>query len=180
MTADPVLDHCLRLLQLNTINAFTRNAAALGFGFDWLICESISPFGRDGQSPRPGRGPTDSVPTSLIPTSMQLRTRHHPWLDLFPLPKIRDNLLTAAGAITPEDEHRLFDDVMESGGGKDEWAGLLIWGEPWDHQSWEISGPFLRRWGWVIRGCPEIIASTNHWRSQRGEKPIASPSFFQE
>lgn len=180
MTADPCADHHLKLIQLNIINGFTRNAAALGFNFDWLICESISPFSRDGQSPKPGRARAASVPSSLMPTSMQLRTKHHPWLDLFPLPKMRDNLLIAASIITAEDEQRLFEDVMESGGGRNEWAGLVVWGEPWDPQSWEISVPFLQKWGWLLRGCPEIIVSTNHWRGQRGEEPIASPSYVQE
>lgn len=180
MTADPCADHRLKLIQLNTINGFTRNAAALGFNFDWLICESISPFGRDGQSPTPGTEPLTSAPINLMPTRAQLRTQHHPWLDLFPLPRMRDNLLIAASVITAEDEQRLFDDVMESGGGGNEWAGLVVWGEPWDPRSWEISIPFLKHWGWIVRGCPEIIASTNYWRSQRGEKPIGSPSCVQE
>ncbi|KAH8663776.1 hypothetical protein BGZ61DRAFT_367604 [Ilyonectria robusta] len=180
MTADPCADHHLKLIQLNTINGFTRNAAALGFNFDWLICESISPFSRDGQNGKSGTARAAPVPSSLMPTSMQLRTRHHPWLDLFPLPKMRDNLLIAASILTAEDEQRLFEDVMESGGGRNEWAGLVVWGEPWDPQSWEISVPFLQNWGWLLRGCPEIIVFTNHWRSQRGEEPIASPSYVQE
>lgn len=180
ITADPCADHHLKLLQLNTINGFTRNATVLGFNFDWLICESISPFGHDGQGPKPGTAPAAYLPSSLMPTSMQLGMRHHPWLDLFPLPRMRDNLLIAISYMGAEDEQKLFDDVMESGGGKNEWAGLVVWGEPWDPQSWELSIPFLQRWGWLIRGCPEIIVSTNHWRSQRGEKPIASPSCVQE
>ncbi|ROT42960.1 hypothetical protein SODALDRAFT_327126 [Sodiomyces alkalinus F11] len=177
LTADPCADHHLKVIQLNIINGFTRNAAALGFNFDWLICDSISPFGRDGESSKSGTTAiAPSVPTSLRPTNLQLTTKHHPWLDLFPLPKMRDNLLIAASVLTPEDEQRLFEDVMESGGGKNEWAGLAVWGDPWEPQSWEISAPFLRNWKWLIRGCPEIIVSTNHWRSQRGEKPIGSPS----
>ncbi|KAI1864637.1 hypothetical protein JX265_008361 [Neoarthrinium moseri] len=180
MTADPCADHRLKIIQLNTINGFTRNAAALGFNFDWLICETISPFGRDGQNLKRGTAPAVSAPRSLMPTHMQLRTKHHPWLDLFPLPKMRDNLLMAASVLKAEDEQRLFDDVMESGGSGNEWAGLVVWGEPWHPQSWEISGPFLRNWGWLVRGCPEIIVSTNYWRGQRGEKPIANPSYVQE
>jgi hypothetical protein len=92
MTADPRTDHRLKLIQFNTINGFTRNAAALQFQFDWLLCAAISPFGCNGQS----RNPTVAVPSSLAPTNMQLTTRHHPWLDLFPIPRMRDNLLIAA------------------------------------------------------------------------------------
>ncbi|OLN85653.1 hypothetical protein CCHL11_08267 [Colletotrichum chlorophyti] len=180
MTADPCADHHLRLIQFNTINAFTRNAAALGYEFDWLVCAAISPFGCGGQSRNAVSASAAGVPSTLEPTNMQLTTRHHPWLDLFPIPQMRDNLLIAASVLSPENEQRLFDDVMDSDGGKDEWAGLLVWGEPWDPQSWEVSVPFLQRWGWLVRGCPEIIASTNRWRCQRGEKPISTPGFVQE
>ncbi|KAK8096201.1 hypothetical protein PG999_014223 [Apiospora kogelbergensis] len=174
MAGDPCADHRLRLIQLNTINGFTRNARALGFGFDWLICEVLSPFGTNEQTP------SSATPSSLIPTRMQLSTRHHPWLDLFPFPKLRDNLLLANAIMPPEDEQRLYDDIMESGGSRSEWAGLVVWGEPWDPQSWEISLPFLQRWGWLISDCPEIITSTNYWRNQRGERPIANPNWIEE
>lgn len=178
MTADPCADHHLKLLQFNTINGFTKNAGALGYQFDWLVCAAVSPFGCNG----PGRsavGPAAAavVPSSLKPTTMQLTTRHHPWLDLFPFPRMRDNLLIAAGVLSPEEEQQLFTDVMESDGGKDEWTGLVLWGEPWDLQSWEVSLPFLKRWAWLVNGCPEIITSTNHWRRKRGEDAISAPGF---
>lgn len=180
MMADPCADHHLKLIQFNTINGFTRNAAALGYQFDWLVCSAISPFGCDEQSRNPVPGTAAAMPSSLAPTSMQLTTKHHPWLDLFPFPRMRDNLLVAASWLSPEDEQRLFDDVMESGGGKNEWAGLLVWGEPWDPQSWEVSVPFLQRWTWLVKGCPEIITSTNRWRRRRGERPIPTPGFVLE
>ena len=69
---------------------------------------------------------------------------------------------------------QLFRDIIESGGGREEWAGLAVWGEPWDPQSWEMSEPFVRKWAWLIEGCPEIMLSTNLWRSMRGDKPLAS------
>ena len=115
MMADPCSDHHLKLIQFNTINGFTRNAAALGYQFDWLVCAAISPFGCEEQSRNPVLGTAAVVPSSLAPTSMQLTTRHHPWLDLFPFPRIRDNLLIAASWLSPEDEQRLFDDIMEMG-----------------------------------------------------------------
>jgi len=180
MRADPCADHRLKLIQLNTINAFTRNAAALGYTFDWLICAAISPFGCDGQDSKPVPVTAGAVPSSLTPTSLQLTTKHHPWLDLFPIPRMRDNLLIALGFLSPEDEQQLFDDVMESGGGKNEWTGLLVWGEPWDPQSWEVSIPFLQRWSWLLKGCPEIISSTNRWRRRRGERPISTPAVVLE
>lgn len=191
-TADPCADHSLRLIQLNLINGLTRNAVSLGFDFDWLVCEVVSPFGSDqgrGSICQRRRSPTTasfpasspiaaapSMPTSLAPTSMQLKTRHHPWVDLFPLPTLRNNLLVAAQVLSPEDEQELYNDVLESGGGRREWAGLVVWGEPWDPKNWEVSEPFLKKWNWVLSGCQEILESTNYWRTQRGEEPIVGMS----
>ncbi|EMD88578.1 hypothetical protein COCC4DRAFT_120271, partial [Bipolaris maydis ATCC 48331] len=99
MTGDPCADHKLRLIQFNIINGLTRNAAVLGYQFDWLVCAAVSPFGRDGpvRDARSVTPPLESgtVPTNLVPTMVQLSIRHHPWLDLFPLPRMRDNLLLA-------------------------------------------------------------------------------------
>ncbi|KAJ1329739.1 DUF3425 domain-containing protein [Microdochium nivale] len=187
-TGNPSADHRLRIIQLNTINGLTCNAAALGFTFDWLICETLSPFGPPvpasrtiGPSAALARpvhaGVARGAPRSLVPTALQKSLPHHPWLDLFPLPLMRDNLIIACTQhLSAEDEDRLFQDIMESGGTtRSEWAGLGIWGDPWDPYSWEVSVPFLRRWGRLIQGCPELIVSTNHWRRQRGEEPIADP-----
>lgn len=172
MKGDPCTDHHLKLIQFNIINGFTKNAAMLGYKHDWLICAAVSPFGRNG--PCYDDAPT-TVPDSLVPTSLQLSTTHHPWLDLFPFPKLRDNLLVALSFLSVEEEQQLFEDIMESSGNKSEWTGLVVWGEPWDPQSWELSVPFMERWAWLINGCPEIISSTNHWRRKRGEGPIAPP-----
>ncbi len=101
-------------------------------------------------------------------------------MDLFPFPRMRDNLLVAASWLSPEDEQELFDDVMESGGGKRECSGFLVWGEPWDPKSWEVSVPFSLRWAWLLKGCPEVIIYTNRWRQRRGERAIPTPYFALE
>lgn len=185
MTGDPCADHKLRLIQFNIINGLTRNAAVLGYQFDWLVCAAVSPFGRDGpiRDARSVTPPLESgtVPSNLVPTVVQLSIRHHPWLDLFPLPRMRDNLLLATkNFLSPEEEQELFDDIMDSGRGKHEWTGLVVWGEPWDPQNWEVSKPFLERWAWLMIGCPEILESTNRWRRLRGEKPLSTPGFIVE
>jgi hypothetical protein len=177
---DPCADHHLKLIQFNIINGLTKNAQALGYQFDWLVCAAVSPFGCEEAACKPPSATLDTVPTSLVPTSVQLAMRHHPWLDLFPIPRMRDNLLLAMSFLSAEEEQQLFDDIMDSGGGKNEWTGLVVWGEPWDPQNWEVSKPFLERWAWLMRGCPEIIASTNRWRSLRGERPLSTPGFIIE
>ena len=169
--SDPRADHRLRLIQLNIINSLTRNSAILGFTTDWLVCASISPFPCTQQGPKPGtlRAP---CPDNLIPTKLQLEVQHHPWVDLFPLPRMPDNFLLAITSILPpEKEAQLWEDVVELGGEKD-WSGFVVWGESWDPRNWEATVPFLRRWGWLLRGCPEIVEATNYWRCCRGESPI--------
>ncbi|PVH95748.1 hypothetical protein DM02DRAFT_570697 [Periconia macrospinosa] len=48
--------------------------------------------------------------------------------------------------------------------------GMLVWGEPWRVESWEISEGFARKWGWLLEGCEEMIEATNAWRARRGEE----------
>jgi hypothetical protein len=35
-----------------------------------------------------------------------------------------------------------------------------------------VSVPFLRKWGWLVRDCPEIFEGTNYWRGMRGERQL--------
>lgn len=46
---------------------------------------------------------------------------------------------------------------------------LMVWGESWDGMGWEASAPFLKKWGWLLEGCPDVLKSTNLWREKRGE-----------
>ncbi|GJC87783.1 hypothetical protein ColLi_10621 [Colletotrichum liriopes] len=97
---------------------------------------------------------------------------HHPWIDLFPFPRLRDNVLlgVAAGLL---DDDELCADILEV---KDEdlsgRPSLIVWGEPSDWMAWEANEAFFRKWGFLARGCHEILRSTNHWRAKRGEKGI--------
>lgn len=181
---DPQADHHLKLIQFNTIRGLTKNAFALGFSFDWLICEAVSPFGREERVSNAELLRLKSTPATLRPTELQLSRRHHPWLDLLPSPRMRYNLFVAGIVLGPEDEEmihdQLFRDIIESGGGQGEWTGIAVWGEPWDPKSWEMSEPFVRRWEWLIEGCSDMMIATNHWRGLRGDKPLASPHLVWE
>lgn len=53
-------------------------------------------------------------------------------------------------------------------------TGLLGWGDPWNAGSWEVSEGFGKRWQWLLRGCTEVLDSTNYWRLQRGERSLIS------
>ncbi|OGM45083.1 hypothetical protein ABOM_006630 [Aspergillus bombycis] len=174
MTNQPNTDQLLRVIQLNTINAMTSNAKALKLQVDWLVCHAVSPFGFIGPA-KPAVIAASTGPTSLIPTDLQLRTPHHPWIDLFPLARMRDNLLVATSVsriLTDDDEELLWADLVEWGGNGTEGADLIVWGEPSDPRNWEATVPFLKRWGWLLQGCSEILEATNYWRHIRGERRL--------
>ncbi|KAL3480064.1 hypothetical protein BJX99DRAFT_46564 [Aspergillus californicus] len=181
-TNTPSISHLPTLTKVNVYRAFLYNMATLGMLFDGLCdLDILSPFNQQHPCP-PGRSLQDtrSLPTSLRPTLTQCSLPHHPWLDFFPYPAMRDNLIRAqAGEQHGYDEDEFCADVLEFGNGNGSGNGtvvadnmLLVWGEPEDPGSWEVTEAFVRRWNWVIRGCPEILTSTNEWRRRRGEGPI--------
>ncbi|OAA49834.1 hypothetical protein BBO_01469 [Beauveria brongniartii RCEF 3172] len=173
VTNRPDTDQLLRVVKLNTINALTANATALQLPGDWLMCRAISPIGLAGPLlPVPvttgGRGCCGGrqrqrqrccYPASLTPTPLQLRIPHHPWIDLLPLPRMRDNWLLAIYVqerLTEEDEVRLWEDLVEWDGAAA--ASLVVWGEPSDPRSWEATVPFLRQWGRLLDGGEQTAA----------------------
>lgn len=159
------------LVRLNVLQAIARNATALGFSAEGLCNDDlVSPFNIQGPG-RPGAPGPASWPRDLQPTALQVALTHHPWIDLLPVPALRDNALRAAAAgVIDEDE--LCGDLLDVVDGTTEKASLIVWGESWDIRAWEASIPFLRKWGSLLRGCPEIVESTNYWRSRRGEHTL--------
>lgn len=165
------------LIRLNAINAMVRNAAAMGFPAKGLCADDyVSPWSERGPRPLPAPVlPLPSCPASLRPTEAQRRVEHHPWIDLLPFPRFRENVLRAVAAgLLDEDELCL--DITEADAGVDEagWErpALIAWGEGWDGGAWEVNTAFVRRWGWLLRGCRELVDGTNYWREKRGEKRI--------
>lgn len=180
----PRADQLIRLIQLNVINSLTRNAEILGLQdlqVDWLVCSSVSPFGLPTK--HNGLEPSRSLPTcpsNMTPTALQRRVPHHPIVDLFPLPVMRDNFLVAISQILSHDEEqRLWDDLIESGGSK-VWTGMIVWGEPWDPRNWEVTAPFVKAWGWLLQGCDDVVESTNYWRRRRGLGTIDPREWWSE
>ena len=49
---------------------------------------------------------------------------------------------------------------------------LIVWGEPWTENSWEITPGFLRKWAWLLNRCDTLIESSNRWRAKRDEEPL--------
>jgi hypothetical protein len=164
MLGCPHIDHLLVLTRANVYRAFLHNLTLLDLVADG-ICELdiLSPFNQFG----PAR-PDIVLPSSLLPTPYQRSMLHHPWLDFIPYPRIRDNLVRSLGGF---DKGDFCTDILGfwSPGGENM---LLVWGEPHDTENWEVTEHFIKRWGWVIQGCPDILRSTNKWRARRGEHPI--------
>lgn len=170
MLGDPASDHLLTLTKVNVFRACGHNLELIGFRLDDMYDDAISPFNTPTAPEQSSPLENDAIPLSLRPTKMQRTVPHHPWLDFFPLPKMRDNLIQV-GENWDDDQlcHDImgFWDMTSSGD-----AGLLVWGEPWDIRNWEVTEAFLKKWQWVIRGCPEVMNATNAWRAKRGEKLI--------
>ena len=163
--ATPNIDHLLTLSKLNIQHAINQNIVAIGMTLEWLKSdESISIFSVmcPGFSER-------GIPVSLRPTMLQRTKPHHPWLDIFPFPQMRDNIIAVEDVI---DDIQLCRDVIAFWDTRNTGAMLLVWGHPWDPKNWEVTPEFLQKWGWAIRGCSEILESTNAWRSLRGEQKL--------
>ncbi|GLA50058.1 hypothetical protein AnigIFM63604_006077 [Aspergillus niger] len=163
----PQADHLLSLTRMNVHRAFVANMATLGITWEWMKDDSISPFSLG----RPGHD-LAVLPDSLRPTELQRRSPHHTWIDLFPCPIMRNNLIRVGD---DWDDEELCTDIMGFWDGTSTGPfGLIIWGEPSDPRSWEITEGFLKKWGRLVHGCVDLMWSTNHWRAKRGERPLFS------
>jgi hypothetical protein len=161
------------LIRLNVLNGLARNAMKMGFPVEGLCRdEYISPFNYCGPHHPRLAGPVLCSPKSLQPTALQLQVLHHPWIDLFPFPRVRDNVLQALEA-EYLDEDELCSDLLNIQDNRTcEKPSLILWGESSDERGWEASSAFLKKWGWLVQGCAELIDATNYWRASRGERPL--------
>lgn len=143
-----------------------ENIRVLGLKSEQLHDDAISPFNSAG--PWENNSLLD-LPINLQPTPIQLSVPHHPWLDLLPDPQLRDNLIIAGEF---EEEAQLCRDMKGNGSTRTGATGIIVWSDPWDPLGWEITEPFARAWGWVIKDCYALARSTNAWRAKRNERPL--------
>jgi Domain of unknown function (DUF3425) len=177
LSADPLLT----LTTYNVVRGLVLNLIILGAESP-AYCETVHSLKR-----RPGQ----NLPPDLMPTPSQGKL-HPAWIDVFPAPKIRDNIIEHLGEF---DEDELCDELL-GGICSDESnkeivrvasltendlhfqsgrPGLILWSDPWDVRGWEVTPSFLSNWAWVLAGCTEILESTNRWRAMRDEAPIFHP-----
>ena len=160
----PRLDMLSSLIKFNVYKALRENNDALRFDMTWRTEDGISPF----------LDPTLAVvkhespyPTHLEPTRLQLTVTHHPWIDLLPFPAMRDNILSLGEEY---DDWPLCYDILEDT--SQDRSGLIVWGDPWNPDNWEVTEEFARRWTWVLRDCIDLLRATNAWRMKRGESRL--------
>ena len=162
---NPKLDHLISLTKLNVQYAIRDNTIAIGITADWLRSDdSISIF----NVAAPGYSP-ETIPAALQPTALQRTKPHHPWLDIFPFPRMRDNMIAAEENF---DDEELCRDIQAFWDTRNTEAAILVWGFPWDPMNWEVTEAFVRKWGWIVRRCEDLLHSTNRWRRMRGEKRL--------
>jgi hypothetical protein len=164
-------DHLIILLQFNVLKSSVANRQ--------ILSKAVSPHSDDCSSPILQVLPKEStvlgiLPPMLRPTTLQQTVAHEEWIDLFPHPVMRDNLILASGKFDEDDLWLdtiggLFEGLPDS---HVEQHGVIAWSPPWHFSGWEITEGFLRKWGWTLKGCQDIIDTTNHWRRQRGEEPL--------
>ncbi|KAF3386435.1 hypothetical protein F1880_000168 [Penicillium rolfsii] len=169
--SSPNLDHLLSLPKINVQRAIIDNIQSIGMTLEWTKeDDSVSIFNVQ----IPGSSYLE-IPLDLRPTEVQKRVPHHPWLDFFPSPTLRDNLIALQDQIDDED---LCHDLMAFWDTRNARAGLLVWGPSWQTSSWEVTESFLMKWGFLLYGCTSLLKSTNFWRAKRGEKPLIWKNYF--
>lgn len=195
----PSLEQLLHLIHYNVFRGCYRNKLILGhkalamfpdkdpirFDISWPSYSRVVPV-------KPG------IPEKLMPSQSQMDLIHTTWINVFPFPRMRDNLirweacfdhqefvfdLMGVGPdpllfvqrkylpMEPDVETQMIlkteEDELTTGR-----TGMILWGEPYLLESWEVTPGFLRKWAWTMEGCEELIESTNKWRRIRGEDPI--------
>ncbi len=154
-------DHQLiTLVQYNVLRATLTNMAILSYTL---------PHECGGALIIPIINPPSSLPPSLLPTALQKSTVHENWIDTFPDPTLRNNLIRQQGTFDPDDLCCDLVGGLYEGFDEVETRGIFAWSDPWLADGWEVSEGFARKWGFLLRGCTELMEATNRWRDIRGE-----------
>ncbi|GAB1195674.1 hypothetical protein APSETT444_004936 [Aspergillus pseudonomiae] len=146
----PNQDHLLSLPKFNIQRAIIDNTVAMGMTMEWMNGDdAVSIFNMQG----PGISEA-LIPASLRPTIVQRRIPHHPWLDFFPFPNLRDNLIAVQDEI---DDEELCHDLMAFWDTRNTGPMLLVWGPSWMPGNWEMTPAFVKKWGFLLGGCEELL-----------------------
>lgn len=118
----------LAITRLNVFTGLASNAVAISISFfDLDRDDYVSPFNLQGPNPPGTYSPFFSAPNCLRPTALQRAVIHHPWIDIFPIPGIRDDILRCLST-TQLDEDELCNDLFSVEPVEDAVAPLTVWG----------------------------------------------------
>ncbi|CAK7200945.1 hypothetical protein SEUCBS139899_003645 [Sporothrix eucalyptigena] len=172
------LDHrLLTLIQYNVLRATLTNMSILAIlhamdtdcGLDQIMDQIQPPL------PPPAASP-DQIPEALKPTPLQKQVfdAHSDmlWISSVPSPAMRDNLIRTYGQWDPDDLCCDLLGGLYEGFNDVERRGMIVWSDPWRPEGWEVTAGFARKWGFLLRGCGELLAATDRWRAERGEEPL--------
>lgn len=94
------------------------------------------------QVPILSRPCTAKTPLSLHPTERQMTVLHIPWIDRFPFPNMRDNVIQLSGII---DEEVFLCDLFTT----DSFT-IAPDSVSWDPTVWVVTKPFEDKWGYLF------------------------------
>lgn len=184
-------DHLIPLTQYNILRATLTNMTLLS-ATDAAATHRGDHSG-DQRLPAPDRHdvwravplfpPPASPPDTLAATELQRRVPHEVWLDFLPDARLRDNSIVQAGRFRWQDAcHDLVGSLCADAWTTADMTGMLVWADPWRPEGWEVSEGFVRKWGFLLSGCDRLLRSTNRWRRERGEEPLADEleAYFRE
>ncbi|KAJ5669774.1 hypothetical protein N7462_010844, partial [Penicillium macrosclerotiorum] len=125
------------------------------------------------------------LPDTLDPSESQMKLIHSTWINLIPFVHMRENLIQwetlfyhlefppgssvakpGRAKISALSRGECEDDITADR------TGLILWGEPYDVNSWEATPGVVRKWAWAMQGCDDLIVSTNRWRRLRDEESL--------
>ena len=166
-------DHLLSLIYYNVFRALVTNMRLLNLDLELMMTDNYqSPF--LGIASGTCSIDLNTLPPDFQPTLIQRTVPHHPRMDIFPDPVVRDNIILNQGKF---EDYPFCMAII----GHDTWlendpsqrAGMVVWAEPWSVKSWEITEGFLAKWKWMLRGAERLESATNSWRRRRGLHPLA-------
>ena len=85
---------------------------------------------------------TSNVPAILHPSPLQCAVSHFEWIDRFPFPRMRDNMILLAGLV---DLAEFFSDFFTIKS-----FTLIEEGRSWDPSAWLIAPEFRAKWGFLF------------------------------
>jgi hypothetical protein len=125
----PIDQRHLPDVKLAIVNALHINGSLLGRSYSpTTIARSFRPL--------------KAVPPSLYPSPLQLAVQHHCWIDGWPFPRMRDNMILLQDML---DVKEFFEDLCAMN------SFMICDGSwTWDTAGWRISREFAEKWGYLF------------------------------